>query len=63
MPELPKIGDIYAPRGYAANSETIYTVMGLPKLKGRWVTVMHNASGKVFAFPGEAFEKKFRRVE
>lgn len=58
-----KISDIYTPRGQMVNAETIYTVIGLPKLKGKWVTVAHNSSGKVFAMPGDEFDTKFRRAE
>lgn len=59
----PKIGEVYAPRGYAVESATIYTVIGLPNLKGKWVTAVRMWTNKVYSFPGKEFDEKFRRVE
>lgn len=58
-----RMGDQFAPRGFQAIYGNIYTVMGLPKVKGQWVSVARDANGAVVSFPENIFHAKFYRIQ
>ena len=60
-----KIGqDIYARRGYSANSQNAFIVIGRPTVDGeKWVTIATLGGGDTQSFPPGAFESLYWKVE
>lgn len=59
-----KIGEgAYAPRGLPAEPKNLYVIVGMPKLRRRWITVAPIAGGGMLTFPERDFDERFRRVD
>lgn len=57
-----EMGDIFCPRGLPSTRGNRYVVMGMPKLKGQWITVARDVSGAVHSFPLDEFHERFYQV-